>query len=74
MNAVNTIKAATKFKDPDLYNEIVYLDLFAKEFLSTIQNAMIVLHMGTVVQCEIEKKSQQMTIVCNLIPNPTERL
>ena len=50
MNAVNTIKAATKIKDPDLYNETVYLDLFAKEFLSTIQNAMIVLHMGTAVQ------------------------
>ena len=32
MNAVNTIKAAAKSKDPDLYNEIVDLDLFAKEF------------------------------------------
>ena len=32
MNAVNTIKAASKIKDPDLYNEIVNLDLFAKEF------------------------------------------
>ena len=32
MNAVNTIKAAAKIKDPDLYNEIVDLDLFAKEF------------------------------------------
>ena len=32
MNAVITIKAAAKIKDPDLYNEIVDLDLFAKEF------------------------------------------
>ena len=32
MNAVNTIKAAAKIKDPDLYNEIIDLDLFAKEF------------------------------------------
>ena len=32
MNAVNTIKAAAKIKDPDLCNEIVNLDLFAKEF------------------------------------------
>ena len=32
MNAVNTIKAAAKIKDPDLYNEIVDLDLFVKEF------------------------------------------
>ena len=30
MNAVNTIKAAAKIKDPDLYNEIVDLDLFAR--------------------------------------------
>ena len=32
MNAVITIKAAAKVKDPDRYNEIVDLDLFAKEF------------------------------------------
>ena len=32
MNAVNTIKAAGKIKDPDLYNEMVDLDLFVKEF------------------------------------------
>ena len=32
MNAINTIKAAAKIKDPDPYNEIVDLDLFAKEF------------------------------------------
>ena len=32
MNAVNAIKAAAKIKDPDLCNEIVNLDLFAKEF------------------------------------------
>ena len=32
MNAVNTIKAAAKIKDPDLYNEIVNLELFSKEF------------------------------------------
>ena len=32
MNAVNTDKAAAKVKDPDLYNEIVDLDLFSKEF------------------------------------------
>ena len=31
MNAVNKIKAAAKIKYPDLYNEIVDLDLFAKE-------------------------------------------
>ena len=31
MNAVNTIKTASKIKDPDLYNEIVDLDLFGKE-------------------------------------------
>ena len=32
MNAVNTEKAAAKVKGPDLYNEIVDLDLFSKEF------------------------------------------
>ena len=31
-NAVNTIKAAAKLKDPDVYNEVVNLDVFAKEF------------------------------------------
>ena len=49
MNAVNTIKAAAKSKDPDLYNEIVGLDLFQKG-LSIIQNVIIVLYVGTVVQ------------------------
>ena len=49
MNAVNTIKAAAKIKDPDLYNEIVDLDLFCKS-LSIMQNVIIVLYMGTVVQ------------------------
>ena len=32
MNAVNTIKAAANTKGPDLYNEIVYLEPFSKEF------------------------------------------
>ena len=32
MNAVNKIKAAAKIKNPDIYNEIVDVDLFAKEF------------------------------------------
>ena len=50
MNAVNTIKAATKIKDLDLYNDIINLDLFAKEFKFIIQNVIIVLHMGTPVQ------------------------
>ena len=32
MNAVNTIKVAAKIKDADLYNKIIDLNLFAKEF------------------------------------------
>ena len=38
MNAVNTIKAAAKIKDPDLYNEIVDLDLFVKEFYESYKS------------------------------------
>ena len=32
MNVVNTIKAAAKIKDPNLYSEIANLDLSTKEF------------------------------------------
>ena len=73
MNVVNTIKAAAKIKDPNLYSEIVNLDLSTKEFKyhTKCYNSFTY---GIVVQREKEKKCQQMTIVCNIIPNLTGRL